>query len=348
MHPTVAATTARALLAAAIVLAPTLAWAQAYTATAEPFAWTSTTGHTAAAWTNASGCSGGGAARDDDITGELPIGFTFNFGGTGYSTVRIMSNGRLQFSNTFCGFGTSSTGVPRTYPYPYPDANLNRTLRIYGADLDPGSGGAVTYAATGSAPNRSFIVTWTNVPEWNAGGSAFNLQIVLYESGDFVYRYGTSTNPTQGKAVIGWQISTSSFASYSFNNIGSLANTAIRWSSPQSPSSIGSFNAFDTATSAGSVAGNIRTKVAGQAFTVDIVAINLARSGYSSAAVSGVRIELLDASNNTGVLDTTTNCRSSWTTLATLSTTFALVSTDNGRKSFPRRCPVRTDRSGCA
>ena len=91
-----------------------------------------------------------------------------------------MSNGRLQFNNTTCGHGSPVT------VYPYPIASLGYTMRIYGNDLDhtaksevPSYNTAclnrtncfVSYATLGTAPYRSFVVTWRNVPEWASGGS---------------------------------------------------------------------------------------------------------------------------------------------------------------------------------
>jgi len=166
---------------------------------------------------------------DDDITPQLPLGFTFKFGGTSYTSVRIMSNGRLQFNNRFCGYGTQSEGPPPTYIYPYPDSNLVRTMRIYGADLDPSAGGTVRYATLGTAPNRFFVATWSNVQEWNQSAS---LQVILYENGDFVYQFGPSNNTSGGKAQIGWELTTTDYDLYSFTDIESLANTAVRFFVP--------------------------------------------------------------------------------------------------------------------
>ena len=217
-------------------LHPTASIAATYTANTEAFSWIDPASHTDIVWTAAPGgpsnqCSGAFANVDDDISEALPLGFNFSFGTNSYSTVRIMSNGRLQFNNTYCGFGTASTGPPRTYPFPMPDTRLNNVLRAYGADLDPSAGGTVRYASTGTSPNRSFIVTWSNVKEWNAGTSNFNIQVILYESGDFVYQYGTISNPTQGAAQLGWQISNSDYQLYEYGSITSLQNQALRFSS---------------------------------------------------------------------------------------------------------------------
>jgi MSHA biogenesis protein MshQ len=265
----------RALAALACGLAGA-AGAQTYLNTPEPFDWEPTAGHTPVVWTGAPGdpapeCQGGSAAVDDDITQELPLGFTFRFGASTYSTARVMSNGRLQFANRYCGNGSANSGTPRSYPLPMPNGNLSRVMRVYGNDLDPSAGGTVTYATVGAAPSRSFVVTWTNVPEWNAAGSFFNLQIVVRERGDFVYRYGASSNPSLGKAQIGWQLSTSDYALLSFGSIGELAASAVRWT-PRP-------NNFLVEAAAG---GAIGTQLASAPFGVRITARDAAGSTLAS------------------------------------------------------------------
>ena len=213
-----------------------LAQAAYYDNAAYPFAWIDPSSHTKVVWTGASGgpapaCTGGSSAVDDDITEELPLGFTFNFGGTGYTSVRVMSNGRLQFNNTYCYYGTQ-TVTPRTYTVPYANANLSRTLRIYGADLDPSVGGAaayVSYTQLGSAPNRQFVVTWKDVRDYGSGSSRFNLQVILVENGDFIFQFEDIKNSTGGKAQSGWQLSTGDYAILSFNTIEDLQNSAVRF-----------------------------------------------------------------------------------------------------------------------
>ena len=219
------------LLGFLVLLAAGPAEAATYVSAPTTFTWIDPAGHTPATWSDLTQCSGGGAPTDDDITAPIPIGFTFDFGGVNYTTVRIMSNGRLQFNNNFCGYGTQNIN-PRTYPYKIPNTNLVRTLRVYGNDLDPAIGGSVTYATLGTAPNREFVVTFTNVPEWdasNAPGSFFNLQVILYENGDFVYQFGPSNNPSGGKAQIGWELTTGDYALIPFSSIGALNGTAIRF-----------------------------------------------------------------------------------------------------------------------
>lgn len=232
----------RCLFVLLLSLLASQAWSASYTASAETFSWIDPAAHTNVMWTAAPGgpaneCSGPSANTDDDISQDLVLGFSFPFGGTNYNSVRITSNGRIQFNNTFCGFGSSNSGTPRNYPYPMPDTRFNNVLRVYGADLDPSAGGTVRYASLGTAPNRSFVVTWSNVREWNSGSSNFNLQVILYETGQFVYQYGSIINPSQGQAQIGWQINNGDYQVYEYSSIIALQNSALRFSS-YSPTAI--------------------------------------------------------------------------------------------------------------
>lgn len=79
---------------------------------------------------------------------------------------------------------------------------------------------------------------------------------------------------------------------------------------------VGAFNAFETATPAGSTSGVIKTKVAADTFSIDIVALDddgTINTNYKK----DVTVELLDASDNSGALDAN-NCRPSWTVIQTL------------------------------
>ncbi|MHB8728388.1 MAG: DUF6701 domain-containing protein [Sulfuricaulis sp.] len=214
------------------------------------FSWIDPATHTPVVWSNPTQGSGGcDTTGDDSITAPINIGFTFNFGGVNYTQLRIMSNGRLQFNNTYCYAGTQSIGPPRTYTLPYPDANLVRTMKVYGADIDTspnGSGGgpgpttcpaatcSVRYTVTplGTAPNRQFVVTWVNTPDWGSTGSFYNFQAILNEDGSFIYQYGASNNPDLGKADIGWEVATTDYGLYTYTNIGALSNTAVRFFIP--------------------------------------------------------------------------------------------------------------------
>jgi hypothetical protein len=72
----------------------------------------------------------------------------------------------------------------------------------------------------------------------------------------------------------------------------------------------GQFNAFDTATPAGAVIGYIQTKQSGVSFSVRLVRLNAARNAVDTAYnQTGVTVELLDSSDNSGTMSGTTACR---------------------------------------
>ena len=224
------------------------------------FAWIDPSAHTKVGYNTApykfnggggTGCGTTPPTLDDTISDAIPIGFSFLFGVTAYTSAYIQTNGRLQFGNTTCGFGTAAVGPPQTYPYGYPDGSMNATMKVFGVDLDPTSLASVpnyptagsktsclslatcyvSFALIGTAPSRQFVITWKAVPEWvtasNTSGS-FDLQIILNENGTFVYQYGTITHGGTGTAQIGWQLTTADYDVLTFGAATEPApNTAI-------------------------------------------------------------------------------------------------------------------------
>ena len=65
----------------------------------------------------------------------------------------------------------------------------------------------------------------------------------------------------------------------------------------------GGFNAFETTTAAGAISGVIKTKIAGQAFSLDISAINTAATGVLTAFTGDVAVELVNAASGSACAD---------------------------------------------
>ena len=93
----------------------------------------------------------------------------------------------------------------------------------------------------------------------------------------------------------------------------------------------GGFNAFETSTASGAITGVIKTKIAGTAFSLAVVALNTARTAVLTTFTGTVTVELLDASNNSGALNATTGCRSSWTSIGIVTPSPTFATTDAGR-----------------
>lgn len=288
MHPRPETPSRRVVLSGLWLLAwamsgATISLAQAqvvvnYTATPTPFNWIPTStqtlivsGTSGATWSSGQACTPGtydGATPDDDITWPIPLGFTFDYGGTNYTQVQIDANGRLQFNNGACGYGGPFIQIPNT---PGNTVNTTSTIIPYSLDFDPGdpsidNGQRETtfcvapdcgvFYGTGTTTSglQYFVVTWLNVPQSSSlgppNGLVFSVQALLYSNGTFEFQYqnNASDPPLDSNGnlpAIGWVVNTTNdYYSYPYisninntNNITALNNTAILFG----PNELGSF-----------------------------------------------------------------------------------------------------------
>lgn len=102
---------------------------------------------------------------------------------------------------------------------------------------------------------------------------------------------------------------------------------------PPPPPAAGGFNAYETSTAAGAITGVIRTKIAGATMSLDMIALNTAKTAIETTFTGTVRVEVLNASDNSGALDGN-SCRPTWTVIQTLSPDPAFIAGDNGRKTI--------------
>ncbi len=173
---------------------------------------------------------------DDKATVTLTGGFKFTYAGTAYGSVRILSNGMLQFGSDtgfFRNYTTSNlpAGTADTQPGCTAGAASN-LMMVYWADMNPGAAGSgnVTWEQKGTAPNRYLVVSWNSVYQY-ATSTPYAFQVILYENGQFKYQYGNS-NATGSQATIGVQVSSSDYTLYSYNSGYNANGTAIRWFVP--------------------------------------------------------------------------------------------------------------------
>ena len=92
---------------------------------------------------------------NDAITGDIAIGFTFNFFGNNYTNFRAVSNGYIRFS------GMNSSATPQAVPNGGIPSNL---VAFAWDDLDPSAGGTIQYFVSGTSPYRKLIINYTNIP----------------------------------------------------------------------------------------------------------------------------------------------------------------------------------------
>jgi len=178
-------------------------------------------------------------ATDDGYKNAIPIGFSFNYNGTSYTTINACTNGFAALGTPFAP--TASTTNPIYNSQHDLSGTLGSSDTLYRpiiapfwADLDvqtAAAGGGMTYKLTGTAPNRVFTLQWTSV-KWDFGATAgcMGIQLKLYETTNviqFLYKRQTGaikvsdTTRTQNEAAIGLTAS-----GYGISNFISVQDTS--------------------------------------------------------------------------------------------------------------------------
>lgn len=156
----------------------------------------SATGTSITSWKN-------GSSTDDNISNNVPIGFSFRYAGANYTNFQVGVNGImiLDSTNNFAGGGASN-------PYNYNTASFYNTgsnmspllLAPFYQDLvcqgNPGSASSlqssIKYRLTGASPNRVLTVEWISMEIFGYVGPDLNFQVKLYESSNVIeFVYGT-------------------------------------------------------------------------------------------------------------------------------------------------------------
>ncbi len=195
--------------------------------------------------------------------------------------------------------------------------------------VEAAGGGAISTQVAG----QSFNIRVTARDASNATLTSFTGTVVITSTGTLSQGSGTTASFVNG-VLSSWPVTISNTGTFTITATlsgGSANGTSNAFDVVYAA---GRFNAFEQSTPANALTGVIKTKISGQSFTLDIIALNAAGNAYAKQAISPITVELLDASDNSGALNTTTNCRSSWTLLSTITTSFSLANSDNGRKAL--------------
>jgi hypothetical protein len=109
----------------------------------------------------------------DDAFLLTDIGFNFKFYDKSYTKCYVSTNGVVSFDG----------GITAWSPPTIPNAGApNNYIAPFWTDLNPGTGvGKIRYATRGTAPNRTFIVMWDDVPEFYVPSRKVSFQVTLYE-----------------------------------------------------------------------------------------------------------------------------------------------------------------------
>ena len=169
-----------------------------YTLASIPYQLYPTTGFTTiTSWT--------GTADDGSAAVTLP--FNWFFYGNSYTSAFIGTNGYLIFGTTSTAY--QAVAIPAT-------AAPNNYIALCWTDLNPGSGGTISYGTVGTAPNRVFVVDYSGVLFYNASGSIATGQICLFEDGHIEIHATTLDRGTSTAAAV-----------MGIENSGGTAGTAV-------------------------------------------------------------------------------------------------------------------------
>lgn len=164
------------------------------------------TGSLLAAPTTIIDATNSGLNGDDVMTDPISIGFSFEFFGNTYTNLRIDTNGILTFGDPYPSAGNMRIPTPSTPP----SANLDNFIAPFWDDLrttgNPSKSGylkSIYYATTGVAPNRQFIVQWTDMHLFATNIPFGTFQVILFEETNKIqFQYNYLVNVTaDGKAM---------------------------------------------------------------------------------------------------------------------------------------------------
>ena len=119
----------------------------------------------------------------DDVFGSvINMGFDFVFYGNTYNQVVLASNNYLSFNTANAG-GYSDWTIDAAIPTNLEPETYNSILCPW-QDIYPGANGngTIQYATTGEAPNRVFIVSFSDIPMFSCTDQCFTSQVKIFDA----------------------------------------------------------------------------------------------------------------------------------------------------------------------
>ena len=128
---------------------------------------------------------------DDQVSGILPIGFSFTFFGNTYTDLYVSSNGFITFSAGMPSGCCSGQLIPNT-------ATVNNEIAFAWDDMYPPGYGSIEYFTTGTAPNQMWVLNFYDIPFCCNSTPSVKTQVILYESTNIIEihtEYANGVNP---------------------------------------------------------------------------------------------------------------------------------------------------------
>jgi hypothetical protein len=161
---------------------------------------------------------------DDEVTGALPLGFSFSFFGTDYTDVYVSSNG---FITVLPG---QSSGCCSGQPLPTA-GDPNGVIAAWWEDFNVPQGN-IRYQTLGTPGSRTFIAQYTNVAHFN-GGPQVTWQIKLFEGSNEIQVHYPNAATDGGTHSAGIENTTGTIGNQFYIGTAALpANTAVLYTPP--------------------------------------------------------------------------------------------------------------------
>jgi PKD repeat protein len=159
----------------------------------------------------------------DDGNVDIPIGFTFSYGGVSYTSLKLSTNGWISLNQT----GTLGYDNAALFTTTAP----NVTIAPWWDDLYDDATSTVSYKTEGTTPNRLFTAEWYRVLSYYTGATArVSFQVKLFETSNIIeFHYGTvesGTHYSSEGASIGMEDATGGSGHFKEATTGS-STTAI-------------------------------------------------------------------------------------------------------------------------
>tara|TARA_B100000809_G_scaffold266781_1_gene331520 strand:+ start:5 stop:2026 length:2022 start_codon:yes stop_codon:yes gene_type:complete len=131
---------------------------------------------------------------DDDLSGALPVGFTFNFYGSDYTNFFISSNGFITFNDGQDSGCCTGGELPTS-------SDNNNLIALVWEDLNPTIGGTIRYETVGTAPDRILVMEYDDIPYYGTSNTV-TAQLQLFEGTNRIEIHSSDV-PADGPATQG-------------------------------------------------------------------------------------------------------------------------------------------------
>ena len=143
-------------------------------------------------------------STDDGTAGPFNIGFTMPFYCESFTQFWVNTNGWISFVNPYPATVGSQQYLAQTYPPVAADLNPQKIISLMFGDynLAPNGAGTVSYAQTGGAPNRIFVIKFNGIQRYSNAGTTTSGEIHLHEGSGVIdimllsSNYGTTAHTT--------------------------------------------------------------------------------------------------------------------------------------------------------